>query len=457
MNDIQHILAEQREFFRKGNTKSVSFRINGLKTLRKAILDHEDDITEALRKDLSKAPFESYATEIGIVLEELGYAIKHLSKWAKPKKVITPLVHFPSSGLILPEPHGVSLIMSPWNYPFNLSFVPLIGSMAAGNCTMLKPSAYSLHTSSIMAQIIAENFDEGYIAVIEGGREANKELLNQCFDYIFFTGSVAVGKLVMESASKNLTPVTLELGGKSPCIVNADANLKLAARRIVWGKLLNGGQTCVAPDYLLVHKDVKQELISLMKADIKELYGDNPSINQDYPKIINEKHFNRLKTIISTGKVIEGGLCNEETLKISPTILDNVSWNDPVMKEEIFGPVMPILEFDDLSEVIEMVNSHPKPLALYFFSGSKKLQKEILYRISFGGGCINDTVVHTAATSLPFGGTGDSGMGSYHGKKSFETFSHMKSILKKSNKIDILLRYPPYKEGSIKLLKKVLK
>ncbi|MDR3645582.1 MAG: aldehyde dehydrogenase [Clostridia bacterium] len=456
MADIQHIIEKQREFYHSGATRSVSFRLDSLRRLKEAVIKNQDDIARALNKDLSKAPFESYAAEIGIVLDELGYAIGHLAKWAKPRHVGTPLVHFPSSGLILPEPYGVSLIMSPWNYPFNLTMVPLVGSLAAGNCTIIKPSAYSPATSSVIAKLISENFDEGHVAVIEGGREANKELLGYNFDYIFFTGSVAVGKVVMEAASHNLTPVTLELGGKSPCIVLKDANLKLAAKRIMWGKLLNAGQTCVAPDYLLVQKDVKKELLGYMKEAIRELFGDDPCANPDYPKIINAKHFSRVLGLVSPEKMIEGGRSDEKALKIAPVLLDNITWQDPAMQQEIFGPVLPVLEFDEPDEVIDMVGSHPKPLAFYLFSGSKANQRRMIENISFGGGCINDTMVHLATTSLPFGGVGDSGMGSYHGEKSFETFSHLKSVLTKSNTIDIKLRYAPYGDH-LKLLKKLMK
>ena len=456
MAEIQQIVQKQRAYYQKGATLPLAYRIECLKKLRAAILKNEAEITSALRADLNKAPFESYATEIGIVLNELSYMIKHLPKLMKTRRVHTALVHFPSYGLIKPEPYGVTLIISPWNYPFNLTMVPLLGSMASGNCVIVKPSAYSPKTSSIISKLISENFNEEYIAVIEGGRDANKELLNQKFDYIFFTGSVAVGKTVMESAARNLTPVTLELGGKSPCIVNSDANLKLAAKRVAWGKLLNAGQTCVAPDYLLVQKDVKQEFVRLLISSIKELFGDDPCSNPDYPKIINEKHFTRLHGLLDTGEIIEGGQIDEKNLKIAPTIFDNVNWQDPIMSQEIFGPILPILEFKDLSEVAGIVNSHPKPLALYFFSKSKNNQRTVMENISFGGGCINDTMVHIATHSLPFGGVGDSGMGSYHGKLSFNTFTHMKSILVKSNKLDIKLRYAPYK-NNLNLLKKILK
>ena len=364
-------------------------------------------------------------------------------------------MHFKSSSYRVPEPYGVVLIMSPWNYPFQLAFAPLIGAVAAGNCAVVKPSSYSPHTSSLIAKILGGCFPKEYIAVIEGGREANQELLNQKFDYIFFTGSVSVGRTVMEAASRHLTPVTLELGGKSPCIVHEDANLELAARRIMWGKCLNSGQTCVAPDYLLVHRDVKDRLIMAMEKAITEFFGDTPCRNPEYPRIINEKHFNRLKGLLSDGRILVGGDVNEATLQIAPTIVDQVSWESPVMQEEIFGPILPVLEFEGIHEVITAVNSRPKPLALYLFTNDKNVEKRIIKSISFGGGCINDTIVHLATSYMPFGGVGESGMGSYHGKWSFDTFTHYKSIMKKSIWPDIRLRYPPYRD-KLGLLKKFM-
>lgn len=454
MSHIKKSLERQRSYFATGQTYDVSFRLEMLKTLQKSIIAHESEIFDALKKDLNKSPFEAYETEVGITLQELQYVIKHVRSWAKPKRVKTPLLHFKSTSFILSEPYGVVLIMSPWNYPLQLSIAPLIGSIAAGNCTLIKPSAYSPATSAVIAKIVRECFDEGFVAVIEGGREANQALLKEKFDYIFFTGSVEVGKTVMAAAAENLTPVTLELGGKSPCIVDCNTNLEITARRIVWGKCLNAGQTCVAPDYLLVHKDVKNDLLNSMKKYIAEFYGQHPHKSEDLPKIINRKHFDRVKELLNCGKTVVGGQYDEKTLKISPTILDDVSWDEPVMQEEIFGPVLPVLEFDDLSQVIETVNKRPKPLALYLFTTSKQTEKKILENIPFGGGCINDTIVHLATSYMPFGGVGESGMGRYHGRWSFDTFSHKKSILKKSNLIDIKLRYPPYRD-KLSLLKKM--
>ncbi len=427
-----------------------------LRRLKSGIQAHEEEILNALKEDLNKAHFESYGTEVGLVLEEICYILKHLKDWAQPQKVRTPLTSFPAKSYIYPEPYGVTLIMSPWNYPFMLSLIPLIGALAAGNCAVLKPSAYSAHTSAILSMILRENFSEDYIAVIEGGREVNHALLEEKFDYIFFTGSVEVGKKVMHAAAEHLTPITLELGGKSPCIVDQDANLELAAKRIVWGKFLNAGQTCVAPDYLLVHRQVKENLISRMCQVIGDFYGENPLENPDLPKIINDKHFERLLGYLSSGRIRCGGTSHKEKRLIAPTLLDRVQWEEPVMQEEIFGPLLPILEFESLDEVIRLVNNRPKPLACYYFTQSKEKEEELIRRISFGGGCINDTVIHVASSHLPFGGVGESGMGGYHGKASFNTFSHRKSIIKQSLKSDIPVRYPPYK-GKFYLLKKIMK
>jgi aldehyde dehydrogenase (NAD+) len=456
MNNIQEIVEKQKLYFDQRRTKDLNFRIEKLKILRRAIIDSEKEIMEALKMDLNKAPFESYATEVGFVLEELKYTLKHLPNWVKSKRAKTPIKHFLSTSCIYPEPYGVTLIISPWNYPFQLAIAPLIGSIAAGNCTIIKPSEYSSHTSEVIYKLISENFHEDYISVIMGGAESSKTLLKEKFDYIFFTGSVQVGKIVMEAASKHLTPVTLELGGKSPCIVDETANIDLAAKRIVWGKFLNAGQTCVAPDYLMVHSSVKEKLINRMKEYITVFYGTNPLASIDYPKIINDNHFNRLLDLLKGENIVLGGQYSHKTNQISPTLIDNASWESPIMQEEIFGPLLPVLEYENLNEVISIVNKRPKPLALYYFSNSRERQKKIIQSISFGGGCINDTMVHLGTPYMPFGGVGDSGMGGYHGKASFDTFSHKKAILKKSNLLDIPLRYPPFK-NKLGLLKKIMR
>ena len=454
MPGIKEILQKQETYFRSGKTEDVSFRIDRLKRLKEALGVNEKAIYEALEKDFKKPAFETYVSEIGIVLNEISFTIKHLPSWTKPEKVKTPITNFPSRSYIYSEPYGVVLIIGAWNYPLQLTLNPLVGALAAGNCAVLKPSEISSHTSNIIAKIIGGNFEEEYITVVEGGVEINKALLNENFDYIFFTGSVQVGKIVMEAASKHLTPVTLELGGKSPAIVDEEADVDLAAKRIVSGKFLNAGQTCVAPDYVMVHKRIKNDLLNHLDKYIHKFYGKDPSQSPDFPRIINERHFERLSGYLDNGTIITGGQTKEEEKYIAPTIIDNITWDDPLMREEIFGPLLPVVEFENLAEVIETVNQHPKPLSLYFFSENKKKQEMIIKEIRFGGGCINDTVAHFINHYLPFGGIGDSGLGSYHGKASFDTFSHKKSMLKKSTWLDIPLRYPPY-GGKLKWIKKI--
>jgi aldehyde dehydrogenase (NAD+) len=454
--NLKAIIENQRIFFKEGKTKEVNFRIRQLEKLKKSIIKYEDEIIDALKKDLNKSSFETYITEIGTILQEITYTIKHIRKWVRPKRVRTSIAQFISTSKIYSDPYGITLIISPWNYPFQLTMAPLIGSIAGGNCSVLKLSAYSVNASKIIDKIIGETFDEKYIKVVQGGREVNKELLNQKFDYIFFTGGVSMGKIVMEAASKHLTPVTLELGGKSPCIIDETANIDLAAKRIIWGKILNSGQTCIAPDYLLVHKSVKNQLIDKIKDYILEFYGNIPINSPDYPKIISLKHFNRLLGLIEAEDIIFGGDSNEKTNQINPTILDNITWESKVMEEEIFGPIIPILEFEDFNNIIDEINKRPKPLALYLFTTSKERENNALKNIAFGGGCINDTIMHVASTNMPFGGVGNSGMGGYHGKYTFDSFTHRKSVLKKSNLIDIPVRYPPF-EGKLNLIKKIMK
>lgn len=449
------MLHTQRAYFQTGDTKDVEFRIRQLKKLYQWITVHEQEIMDALYMDLNKSNFEAYATEIGIVKEEIRYTLKHLRKWAAPKRVPTPITQFPSKSFIYPEPYGIVLIMSPWNYPFQLTIAPLVGAICAGNCAVVKPSAYSPHTTKVMADMLRELFQEKYIAVVEGGRQENQALLNEKFDYIFFTGSVNVGKYVMEKASAHLTPVSLELGGKSPCIVDETADLKLAAKRIVWGKFLNSGQTCVAPDYILVQNSVKDKLVRYMEKYIRKMFGKDPMQNPDYPKMINEKHFNRVLGLMERAHVVCGGGSDVDMLKIEPTVLDQVTWESPVMQEEIFGPLLPVLTFYDIEEAIQMVNARPRPLALYYFTKDKQREAMMLKQVSYGGGCINDTIVHLATSHMPFGGVGNSGMGGYHGKDSFDTFTHKKSIMKKSVRLDIPIRYAPFK-NKLNILKKLM-
>lgn len=455
MKEYTSVLAKQRAFFASGRPKCLTFRINSLKRLEAWIKEHDAEVMKALKQDLNKAPFEAYATEIGVVLDELRYAIKHVGQWSRDRHVGSSIKNFPAACYIKPEPYGVVLIMSPWNYPFMLSVAPLIGALAAGNCAVVKPSAYSPYTSALIDRMLRDVFDESHVAVVLGGRRENEHLLAEKFDYICFTGSGTVGKTVMEAAAKHLTPITLELGGKSPCIVDETANLKLAARRIVWGKFINAGQTCVAPDYVMVHNSVKDALLREMIRYIKKFFGERPCENEDYAKIINEKHFNRLLGLLDREHIVLGGESNAKTLQIAPTLLDGVTWDSPVMQEEIFGPLLPVLTFDSLALAAERIQARPKPLALYLFTTDSRHEKNILRNLSFGGGCVNDTVVHLSIPRMPFGGVGESGMGGYHGKFGFETFSHHKSILKKSLLLDIPLRYPPYKQLYLNLLKRL--
>ncbi len=444
MTDIEQIVSEQRAYFATGCTIPVEARVSALRRLEQAILDHEDEINAALKKDLGKSPTESYMCEVGLTLAELRYQIKHVRRWAKRHGKGAGLANFPSRGFTIAEPYGVTLIMSPWNYPFMLTMEPLAGAIAAGNCCVLKPSAYSPATSAAIRHVVEAAFDDGHVAVVEGGRAENTALLDQRFDYIFFTGGVTVGRLVMEKASVNLTPITLELGGKSPCVIAADADLEVAAARVVFGKYLNCGQTCVAPDYVLVDEKVHDRFVELAKKQITAMFGESPLDNADYGKIVNRKHFDRIMGLIDPAKVVAGGEGREDELRIAPTILDNVEPDDAVMGEEIFGPVMPVIPYESVKEAEAFIKARPKPLALYLFTRSKALENRFLAYVPFGGGCINDTVVHLSTPEMGFGGVGASGMGSYHGKKSFDTFSHEKSILKKANWLDLPMRYQPY-------------
>lgn len=454
MIDFTSILIKERQFFSSGLTKKLLFRLEMLEKLEKWIRVNDVQILDALKSDLNKAPFESYATEIGVVIDELHHTRKHLESWTKATQVRGNIKNWPSRGECISEPYGVVLIMAPWNYPFQLMIDPLIAAIAAGNCVVIKPSAYALATSHLIEKMIHEIFIPEFVSVVEGDRVESTALLEQHFDMIFFTGSPTVGRVVMAAASKFLTPVTLELGGKSPCIVDETADLKLAAKRIVWGKFLNAGQTCVAPDYLLVQEEIKEQLIVEMKRVIEQFYGEALA-NPDFPKIINDKHFKRLIGLLYGEKIIFGGKFDDKMNKIEPTLLDNVSWEASVMQEEIFGPILPIISYKKCDEVVEKVVSRPKPLAVYIFTKNKKVEKFFMSNLSFGGGCVNDVVVHVSLTNLPFGGVGESGMGNYHGKNGFDTFSHKKSLLHKSRRIDIPLRYPPYKEKWLKLLKKL--
>lgn len=451
MENYHSLILKQKAFFRSGKTKELNYRIQALEAIRDAIRKNEQSLFHTLKEDLNKSEFEAYATEIGVVLEEFRFTLKHISDWIKPEKVKTPVSHIGSTGYIYSEPYGVALIIAPWNYPFQLAIAPLIGAIAAGNCAILKPSELTPKTSALLRKMITELFPEEYIAVAEGGVDASQALLAEDVDYIFFTGSVPVGKVIMEAASKNLTPLTLELGGKSPCIVHHDANVKLAAKRIAWGKFINAGQTCVAPDYLYVHESKKDEVLHEFQLATHELYGEKTLENPDYTRIVSKRHFDRLLTFLNNGNIFMGGGSNEETLTIEPTVLTGITWDDSIMQDEIFGPILPVLLYRELSEVIDGIHRHPNPLALYLFSENERVQQEVLQHISFGGGCINDTVYHLASPYLPFGGVGSSGIGAYHGKGSFDTFSHRKSVLKQTTKFDLPFRYPNVKDGLRKL------
>ncbi len=445
--EIEKLLNSQRDYFKTGATLDVNFRIEKLKTLRDVVKKYEKEIAEALKKDLGKSDFEGYMCETGLALSEISYMIKHTRKLSKEKRVKTPLAQFVSRSYKKPSPYGNTLIMSPWNYPFLLTIDPLADAIAAGNTAIVKPSAYSPSTSEIIKKIIEECFDTNYVAVVTGGRAENACLLEEKFDFVFFTGSTNVGKEVLRHTAEHLTPTVLELGGKSPCIVDNTANIKLAAKRIVFGKYLNCGQTCVAPDYILCHKDIKAEFIKEVVRQIEKQYGKCPLENKDYGRIVSEKHFNRILGLIDKSKVVLGGGSNKEKLQISPTVMDNVSWDDPVMQEEIFGPVMPILTYEKMGDVYEIFGNKPKPLALYIFSTDKENIREITSKCSYGGGCVNDTIIHLATSEMGFGGVGESGMGAYHGKEGFFAFSHTKSIVDKKNWIDLPMRYQPYNRG----------
>ena len=458
METLREKINKQREYFSTGETKDINFRIEKLKKLRDVLKSEEEKIFEALKKDLMKSSFESYVTEVAMVYDEINMHIKNIKKWSKKRKVKTPLVQFPAKSFIQLEPYGVVLIIGPFNYPFMLTMDPLIGAIAAGNTAVIKPSESAPETSKILKEILEKVFDEKYVLHVnpERGKEVVEELLKEKFDYIFFTGSATVGKIVMKAASQYLTPITLELGGKSPCIIDKDCKLELAARRIVWGKLLNSGQTCVAPDYLYVHKDIEEEFINKLKEEIKIQFGNNPLESEDYSKMVNEREFNRVLSYIDKEKLVFGGNYNRKTFQIEPTILKNVTWNDPVMEREIFGPIFPILPFENLDEVIRLVNRKNKPLALYYFSEDKNKIEKVLNSTSSGGVTINDTLVHVSSSYLPFGGVGNSGMGEYHGKYSFDLFSNKKGVMNRKTFLDLKIRYAPFL-NKLTIVKKIMK
>ncbi|RLD42079.1 MAG: aldehyde dehydrogenase [Bacteroidetes bacterium] len=456
MNPYSEIVKSQLDFFNTNATKDTNFRIKQLKKLIKVLKDNEPLLDEAIYKDFKKSSFENYETELSLVYHEINLSIKKLKSWSKRKSISTNMANIPGKSYIIPEPLGVTLTIGAWNYPYQLAFAPVVAALSAGNTAIIKPSELSLNSSNAMAKIINENFDSNYFHVIEGGVEETTNLLKLKFDKIFYTGSTNVGKIIMKAAAEHLTPVTLELGGKSPSFVFNDANIKITAQRLVWAKFLNGGQTCVAPDFILAEKGVKAKLIEEIKNQIKNIYGGNPMDSDAFVRIISPRHYKRLVSLIDNSRTIIGGDTNEKELYISPTVLDNITFDDEIMQEEIFGPILPIIEFDDLSWAIKMVKERPKPLALYIFSSSNKTINRILHEISFGGGAVNDAIMHLSNSKLPFGGVGESGMGNYHGKAGFDSFTHYKSILSKSTIIELPIKYPPYSDWKRKLMEKLI-
>lgn len=454
MSSITDIVNNQHDFFEQNSTRDLSYRIKQLKKLKSVLKEHEEQFRDALKEDFQKPELETFVTEIGILYSEIDHILKHIKDWAKPERVWGSLINFPSRSYIYRQPYGVALVIGAWNYPLLLSLSPALGAIAAGNCTIIKPSEISEHTSALLADIINANFDEGFLTVIEGAAETTQQLLKEPLDYIFFTGSTRVGKIIMQEAANRLTPVTLELGGKSPAIVHSDADVPVAAKRIAWGKFINAGQTCVAPDYIYVHEDIKESLLQALTEEIRNFYGDDPKSSPDYARIINEKHFNRLKSYLEDGTIVTGGQTDEEENYIAPTVLNDIGWEDKIMQEEIFGPILPVMTYRELSEAITAIRNKPTPLSLYIFAGDEQVQEKIITHLPFGGGCINDTIAHLGNLNLPFGGLGQSGFGNYHGKNSFEVFSHKKSIMEKPIWPDNPMRYAPY-SGKLKWLKKI--
>lgn len=441
---VSGLVARQRTFFRTGRTRDVAFRREQLRALRAMLVGAEPQLFEALRADLGKPAFESYAGETSIVRHELDHALRHLAAWARPRRVRTLLAHLPGRSEVRSEPYGVVLVMSPWNYPVQLSLAPLVGALAAGNCAILKPSPLAPATSALLAELVARTFDPGLVTVVEGGIEPAERLLAERLDYIFFTGSTGVGRKVMEAAARHLTPVTLELGGKSPCIVDADVDLDVAARRIAWGKFFNAGQTCIAVDYLLVDRKVRAALVERLGAVVREFYGEDPSKSPDLARIVDDRHHERLVGLLRRGRIAVGGQSERASRYLAPTVLDGVAPDDPVMEEEIFGPILPVLEYGGVDEAIDFVNARPPPLSLYVFSRDARFQERVLRETVAGGGCVNDTLLHETSVRLPFGGAGESGMGAYHGKASFDLFSRQRAVVRRGFAFDVKLRYPPY-------------
>lgn len=454
MRSITDIVKNQHNFFDRNITRELSFRIKQLKKLKSVLKEHEDDFLDALNKDFQKPALETYGTELGILYSEIDHILSNIKDWAKPERVWGSLINFPSRSYIHRQPYGVALVIGAWNYPLLLSLSPALGALAAGNCTIVKPSEISEHTSALLAKVINSNFEDGFLTVVEGAADTTQEILNEPLDYIFFTGSTRVGKIIMKEAAKQLTPLTLELGGKSPAIVHSDSDVPVAAKRIAWGKFINAGQTCVAPDYIYVHEDLEESLLTYLTEEITNFYGENPKNSADFARIINEKHFSRLKGYLDNGTIVTGGQTDESENYIAPTVLSNIGWEDKVMQEEIFGPILPVMTYKELSEAMTAIRNKPTPLSLYIFTDDEHIQEKIINELPFGGGCINDTIAHLGNLNLPFGGLGMSGFGNYHGQSSFEIFSHQKSIMEKPIWPDNPMRYAPY-PGKLKWLKKI--
>nr|WP_243108471.1 aldehyde dehydrogenase [Maliibacterium massiliense] len=453
---IAQLVQSQRAYFAAGNTLDVAWRKGCLRKLEACIRASEEKICAAVARDLGKHPFETVETEIALVLEEIRFALRHLDGWARARRVRTPIAHFPSRSYIVPEPYGVCLILAPWNYPFQLAFSPLVGAVAAGNCVLLRGSSSAPHVADVMQDIARQCFAPEHVTVLGREVESSAAVWEARYDHIFFTGSVPVGKIVMAQAARHLTPVVLELGGKSPCIVARDCDVQIAARRILWGKCINAGQTCVAPDYCLVEAPVAQALLDAMKKELHHFYGDNPLESGDLARIVNEKQYRRLRALMQGMRIAAGGRMDDGALRIEPTLLMDCPLDAPIMQEEIFGPLLPVISVKSIAQALEIVAGYEKPLALYLFTADKALQRRIVRSVPFGGGCINDTVVHLATPHLPFGGVGYSGMGQYHGKRSFDCFSHPKSVLQKARHTDVMLRYPPYSEQKFRWLRRIM-
>ena len=454
--DIPKIVNQQKIFFNSNSTKQVSLRIETLKKLKTVLKENEQELYTAIYTDFKKSEFETYLTELSLIYNELNGAIRNLKKWSKQKRVRTNLANFPAKSYIIPEPLGTVLVISAWNYPYQIALIPAISALAAGNTVVIKPSEIPNNTSKILAKIINSNFDSNYLAVIEGGVKTTTELLQQKWDKIFFTGSTPIGKIVYKAAAENLTPVTLELGGKSPTFVLADCNIKITAKRIVWAKFLNAGQTCIAPDYLLVEEKIKEQLLLALKKEIENAYPNNKEVQENYVQIVNERNFNRLEQLIPTEKIYHGGETNKENRSISPTLLHNINYDDSIMQDEIFGPILPVISFENLEDVIGKIKEREKPLSLYIYSKNKKTIKKILHEISFGGGGINESLVHYSNPNLPFGGVGASGIGNYHSKAGFDTFTHYKSILHKTSWLEPNIKYTPFTKLKMRILKFIL-